>query len=88
MSDQPRRRLGASYTDEVGPEHVGRRASIRHLVDDGGRQRPTDVVGHVRRFDPDGEVAVERRDGSLVTFLAADVIASRLVPDPPPRRRR
>lgn len=87
MSRTPRRRLGATYAEEVGPEHVGRRASIRHLVEDEGRQRPTDVVGIVRAWDPDGDVTVERRDGSLAIFAAADVLASRLVPDPPPRRR-
>lgn len=87
MSPTPRRRLGANYADEVGPDHVGRRASIRYWVEDGGTQRPTDVVGYVRAYDPDGDVAVERRDGSVATFPAADVLASRLVPDPPPRRR-
>lgn len=87
MSPTPRRRLGASYADEVGPEHVGRRASIRRWVDDDGHQRPSDVVGTVLAYDPDGEVSIERRDGRVDTFAAADILASRLVPDPPPRRR-
>ena len=87
MTDPPHRRLGAAYANEVGPEHVGRRATIRYLVDEDGRQRPTDVVGHVRAWGEDGTVEVERRDGSLVTLPAAAIMASRLVPDPPPRRR-
>ena len=87
MSRVPRRRLGATYADEVGPEHVGRRASIRRWVDDDGDQRPSDVVGTVLAYDPDGDVSVERRDGQVATFAAADILASRLVPDPPPRRR-
>ncbi len=87
MTTPPRRRLGARYADEVGPEHVGRRASVRHLVEEDDRERPTDVVGVVRQWDPDGMVEVERRDGSIDRFPTATVIASRLVPDPPPRRR-
>lgn len=88
MTEPPRRRLGASYADEVGPEHVGRRATIRHLLDEDGHQRPTDVVGYVRSWADDGTVVVERRDGSLATLDAATIVASRLLPDPPPRRRR
>lgn len=87
MTD-PRRRLGAAYANELRPEHVGRRATIRYLVDEDGHQRPTDVVGHLRVWDEDGLVVVERRDGARVTLDAATIVASRLVPDPPPRRRR
>lgn len=87
MTDGPRRRLGAAYATEVGPDHVGRRVTIRHLGDEGGDDRPTDVVGHLRRWDPDGRVTVEKRDGTLVDLRADRVLASRLIPDAPPRRR-
>lgn len=87
MTDPPRRRLGAAYANEAGPEHVGRRVTLRHLVDEDGRERPTDVVGYVRRWDADGTVEVERRDGSVAIVDAGTIIASRLLPDPPPRRR-
>lgn len=89
MTDRPRRRLGAAYATEVGPEHVGRRVTIRHLVDDDGTERPTDVVGHLQRWDDAGRVVVEKRDGTHVELSADRVLASRLLPDaPPPRRGR
>lgn len=79
-------RLGAGYRTEVGPEHVGRRVTIRHLVEEEGRQLATDVVGHLRTWD-EGRLRVERRDGSLVEVDADAIVASRIIPDAPPRRR-
>lgn len=78
------RRLGAAYRRRVGPDDVGRRVTIRHLIDDEGRQRPTDVVGHLRRWD-DPEVEVERRDGTRVVLDARTIVASRVIPEPPVR---
>lgn len=88
MSDAPRRRLGAAYAAEVGPHHVGRRVTIRHLVDDDGTDRPTDVVGFLRSWDDAGRIAVEKRDGTTVRLRADRLVASRLLPDTPPTRRR
>lgn len=88
MTPSPHRRLGAAYAHEVGPEHVGRRVTIRHLVDDAGTERPTDVVGILRGWEDDGTVTVERRDGSTTELPAASIVASRIIPDAPPRRRR
>lgn len=87
MNRESRRlRLGASHRTEVGPEHVGRRVTIRHLVEEDGRQVATDVVGHLRAWEG-GRLRVERRGGSLVEVDAAAIVASRLIPDAPPRRR-
>lgn len=87
MSPTPRRRLGAAYANEVGPDHVGRRVTIRHLVDEEAGPRPSDVVGILRGWDADGRVVVERRDGSTTELAAEAIVASRLIPDAPPRRR-
>lgn len=87
MSESPHRRLGAAYANEARPEHVGRRMTIRHLVDDDGTERPTDVVGVLRSWSDDGVLVIERRDGETVEVVADAIVASRLVPDPPPRRR-
>lgn len=84
--ESPRLRLGAGYRTEVGPEHVGRRVTIRHRVQEDGRQMVTDVVGHLRAWEDD-RLQVERRDGSLVEVDADAIVASRLIPDAPPRRR-
>ena len=86
MSESPHRRLGAAHANEVGPDHVGRRVTVRYLVTDGGAERPTDVVGHLRAWE-DEVLAVERRDGGLVRVPAGAIVASRLIPDAPPRRR-
>lgn len=81
MSQQePQRRLGAVYRTEVTDAHVGRRVTIRHVVDTPDGQLPTDVVGHLRSWDDD-VLTVERRDGTTTCVPAARVIASRLVPD-------
>lgn len=88
MTPTPHRRLGATYANEVGPEQVGQRVTIRYLVDDAGTERPTDVVGMLRGWDAGGTVTVERRDGSTTELPAAAIVASRILPDAPPRRRR
>ncbi|GAB3487752.1 putative acetyltransferase [Nocardiopsis coralliicola] len=70
-------------SDEVGPEHVGRRATLRLRLP-GGRFR--DIVG-VLEWWRDGAIGVRRRGGDLVEVAAADIAASRLVPQEPPARR-
>jgi hypothetical protein len=70
------------YANEVGPQHVGRRVTIRHAIVDDVHAH-TDAVGVLERWDDDGQVAVRRRDGSLDDFPAGSIIASRLLPDPP-----
>lgn len=91
MSGPGRRRLGAAYRQQVTPDHVGRRVTIRHrLAPDettpgSGPTQVSDVVGYLRAWE-DGHLEVERRDGSRVRIPEADVVASRLVPDPPVRK--
>jgi hypothetical protein len=87
MSERgPQRRLGAVYRTEVTDAHVGRRVTIRHVIDTPDGQQPTDVVGHLRAWD-DNILTVERRDGSTARVPAERIIASRLVPDVSPRAR-
>lgn len=73
------------YANEVGPQHVGRRVTIRHAIAD-AMHTHTDAVGTLERWDDDGQVAVRRRDHSLDEFLAGSIVASRLLPDAPLRR--
>lgn len=81
MTGRPR------YADEVDQVHVGRRVSLRHLVDDGDRQRPTDVVGTLVAADP-RSFTVVRRSGETVLVDRARLVASRLLPPAQPRRVR
>lgn len=82
----PHRRLGAVHRTEVTDAHVGRRVTIRHLIDTPDGRQPTDVVGHLRAWDDD-VLTVERRDGSTARVPAARIVASRLLPDVSPRGR-
>ncbi len=84
----PDPRPGPVYANEAGPDHIGRRVSMRYMSQEPDGPRPTDVVGMLRRWDPSGRVAVERRDGSLADFDVDAIIASRLLSDQPPTRRR
>ena len=61
---------------------VGKRVSVRHREADGVR----DVVGRVLVADADG-LQVERRDGRRAFVPAGTVLAMRIVPDRPLRRR-
>lgn len=72
----------ARYRREVGPEHVGRRVSLRSLVDDGTGPRPTDRVGRLLTWDDDALLVVDRT-GFIHVVDPAALIASRLVPPHP-----
>jgi hypothetical protein len=67
----------------VDSSHVGQRVVIRSLVR--GEKGPsggplmTDVVGFLREYGDDVAV-VERRDGSLVRVVVADIVAAKPLP--------
>ena len=87
--DRPRMRLGPRHRTEVTRDHVGQRVTIRHVVvEEDGREVVTDVVGELRAWDDEGQLTVERRDGRRVHVDATTIVASRLIPHPPPPRRR
>lgn len=77
---------GPRYVNEVEADHVGRRVTVRHLVVEDGRDRPTDVVGDLVAAD-DVSFTIRRRSGEQVTVDRARVLASKLLPPAPPRRR-
>lgn len=72
----------AAYRQEVTGEHVGRRVSVRSLVDDGAGPRPTDRVGRLLSCEDDGWIVVDR-DGVLHVIDPVTIVASRLVPPHP-----
>lgn len=74
------------YRNEVTADHVGSRVTVRHMVDDDGRRVPTDVVGELVAVDA-ATWRVQRRSGEVVEVAVAHVIASKLLPPAPPRRR-
>lgn len=85
---RPVTRLGAAHRARVTPGDVGQRVTVRRLVtDDGGREVPSDVLGHLLAFDAD-HLEVERRDGTRVRIDPTTVVASKVIPPAPPRRGR
>lgn len=83
MSGNPRVDASrASYRREVTAEHVGRRVSVRFLVDGPEGPRPTDRVGRLVSHEDDGWIVVDR-DGILHVVDPTAIIASRLVPPHP-----
>jgi 8-oxo-dGTP pyrophosphatase MutT (NUDIX family) len=79
---RPGRQLRARAVHRVTPEDVGQRVSIRHVVTDGGRDRPTDVVGRLLGYDA-GVLALVDRDGQLRLVDETAVVSSRVVPPHP-----
>ncbi|GAB3449235.1 hypothetical protein GCM10027570_23550 [Streptomonospora sediminis] len=76
--------FAARMAAEATPDHVGRRASVRLRLPGGGFR---DIVGVLESWQ-DGLIRIRKRDGSVTKVTAADVVASRIVPQQPPTRRR
>lgn len=72
----------ATYRQEVTAAQVGRRVSVRFLVDDGEGPRPTDRVGRLLSCEDDGWIVVDR-DGVLHVIDPVTIVASREVPTHP-----
>ncbi len=83
MHDERHPTAGFRLTVAVSPDDVGKRVSLRRRTDDG---KFTDVVGVLERWE-DGRIAVRRRDDQLVEFDADTLVAGKVVPPAPPRRR-
>ncbi len=81
--DRHRPTAGFRLAVAVTPDDVGKRVSLRRRTQDG---KFTDVVGVLERW-ADGRVAVRRRDDELVEFDADTLVAGKVVPQAPPRRR-
>ncbi|RCV48326.1 hypothetical protein DEF23_25170 [Marinitenerispora sediminis] len=73
----------ARLANTVTPQDVGRRVTLRNRLPDG---RFRDIVGVLESWE-DGVIRVRRRDGETAAVEARDVVASRIVPQHPPRRR-
>src|SRR5687768_7500372 len=79
---------GALAVVRVGPADVGRRVSLRRLASGPGEPvRYRDAVGELVRWQG-GVLTVRRRNGELVEVPEALLVAGKVVPDPPVRRRR
>ena len=79
-------RPAALLVVRITPADVGRRVTVRHRL---GASTLTDVVGRLVAWEG-GVLLVERRDGTVTAVAEADVVAAKVVPDPPtaPTHRR
>jgi N-acetylglutamate synthase len=77
-----------AYVVRITPSDVGRRVSVRSRLPDPepGGPTTTDTLGHLRAWS-EGALAIERRDGSLAHVREADLLAGRVIPEAPERRR-
>lgn len=66
---------------------VGRRVSVRSRIRAApGQPATTDTLGYLRAWGG-GQLEIERRDGTTVALAEADLLAGKVIGDPPPRRR-
>lgn len=67
---------------------VGKRVSVRRLAGNGPvGEKFTDTVGVLTSWDDDGTLAITRRDGGIVRIPASALVAAKVVPAAPARRR-
>ncbi|GHC76806.1 hypothetical protein GCM10007079_13490 [Nocardiopsis terrae] len=75
--------LRGQLVHRIVPEDLGRRVSVRITLPEGGF---TDIVGVVESW-AENVLTLRRRDDSTVEVAESDIVASRVVPPVPPRRR-
>lgn len=78
--------MRARHVRRVGPADVGSRVSVRRWLDE-EQVDVGDVVGELLAWDDD-VLHIETRDGRVVQVEAGRILASRVVPPPPPRPGR
>ncbi|MEU6118455.1 GNAT family N-acetyltransferase [Streptomyces sp. NPDC047117] len=71
----------------ITPADVGKRVSVRRLAGPGeSTERFTDTVGVLTSWD-DGVLSITRRTGEEVRIMASSLVAGKVVPAAPARRR-
>ncbi|WP_338896250.1 GNAT family N-acetyltransferase [Streptomyces sp. TG1A-60] len=78
---------GARLEIRVSAADVGKRVSVRRVDDDAaGSGKFTDTVGVLTSWD-DGVLLITRRDGERVRVAESSLVAAKVVPAAPARRR-
>ena len=75
--------LRGQLVHRIVPEDLGKRVTVRISLPEGAF---TDIIGVVESW-ANGVLSLRRRDNSTVEVAEADIVASRVVPPVPPRRR-
>ncbi|UUU24745.1 GNAT family N-acetyltransferase [Streptomyces sp. DSM 40750] len=78
---------GGRFEIRVSAADVGKRVSVRRVTDDAaGGGKFTDTVGVLTSWD-DGVLLITRRDGERVRIEESSLVAGKVVPAAPARRR-
>jgi len=64
--------------DDIGPEHRGRRVTVRRKLPDGGY---SDVIGVCEQADP-SSLTVRNKNGETIVIARSEIVAARLVGPP------
>ncbi|GAA3741315.1 hypothetical protein GCM10022402_21390 [Salinactinospora qingdaonensis] len=75
--------MAGRLVHRVTPKDIGRRATVRVQLSDG---RFRDIVGVLESWE-DGVIQVRRRDDTVARVIEKEIVASKIVPQQPPRRR-
>ncbi|MFB8379264.1 GNAT family N-acetyltransferase [Streptomyces rubiginosohelvolus] len=79
--------IGGRLEVRITPADVGKRVSVRRRTDSGGTGVEfTDVVGVLTSWN-DGVVSITRRSGESVHIVESSLVAGKVVPAAPARRR-
>ncbi|MFE2290431.1 GNAT family N-acetyltransferase [Streptomyces sp. NPDC059452] len=79
--------MGGRLEVRITPADVGKRVSVRRRSEGGGAGAEfTDTVGVLTSWD-DGVVAITRRSGESVRIVESSLVAGKVVPAAPARRR-
>ena len=70
----------------ITPADVGQRVSVRSRIAAApGEPATTDTLGYLRQWEA-GQLRIEKRDGALVVLDEADLLAGKVIGEPPLRR--
>ena len=61
--------------DQIGPEHVGRRVTVRRKLSEGGY---SDVIGVCEQVDA-SSVTVRNKQGESIVIGRAEIVAARVI---------
>ncbi|MEI7034500.1 GNAT family N-acetyltransferase [Streptomyces pratensis] len=79
--------IGGRLAVRITPADVGKRVSVRRRADDGGAGAEfADAVGILTSWD-DGVLSITRKSGQSVRVVESSLVAGKVVPAAPARRR-
>jgi hypothetical protein len=69
--------------DQIGPEHLGRRVTVRRTLPDGGY---SDVIGVCEHTDA-STITIRNKNGESIVIARSEIVAARVVGSASPKGR-